>query len=176
MTFQTLIGHPIRSWTKTQCFITSLALAGMVLVGDEAAAQSEIKIERHARSPLRLPADGLLSDHVRLAQVVKVFVDSKTNRMTLVGSKKDIAIVAKTIRSIRERMDMKSDPIITEKVLLHSQLADSVALIMQASISVHNSDGAKVQLNAVHFPEAILISGPASAVKRAKELLATIDR
>ena len=94
----------------------------------------------------------------------------------LVGSKEDVAVVVRTLQSIKERMNSIADPTVTEKVVLKSQMAETVASIMEASIGVHNPGGPEVKINPVHFPEAILISGPASAVNRAKKLLATIDR
>ena len=139
-----------------------------------------------AQNPSGLPTFGAQVDSVALVptesgqiglkDVVKIIIEPGTNRVLLVGSKEDVAVVIRTLNSISERMKMNADPTVTEKVVLKTQLAETVASIMSSSLGVHNRGGPEVRINPVHFPEAILLSGPASAVKRAKELLETIDR
>ena len=148
--------------------------AGLVVVGQAVIAQTipdELLTQDESATPVQT-----VSAQVGLKQVVRIVIEPGTNRILLVGSKEDVAIVLRTLNSIKAGMNSIADPTVTEKVVLKSQLADTVASIMSSSLSVHDPGGPKVKINAVHFPEAILLSGPASAVKRAKQLLATIDR
>ena len=154
----------------------AIFLAGFVFASQPAIAQS--LLERPSSPPQSdstTPAQ-TSPDRVGLKQVVKIVIEPGTNRIMLIGSKEDVAVVVRTLNSIKKRMKTVADPTVTEKVVLESQLAETVASIMTSSLAVHDPGGPQVKINAVHFPEAILISGPASAVKRAKKLLATIDR
>ena len=152
----------------------ALLLAGLALASQPVIAQTisdELLSQDESATPVQTA-----SDQIGLKQVVKIVIEPGTNRIMLVGSKEDVAIVLRTLNSIRARMSSIADPTVTEKVVLKSQLAETVASIMSSSLGVHDPGGPEVKINAVHFPEAILLSGPASAVKRAKQLLATIDR
>lgn len=149
-------------------------LVGLVLADRPAIAQTRSDlIPLQSKSPALIPST---TERVGLKQVVKIVIEPGTNRIMLVGSREDVAVVIETLKAINEGLKSKVDPTVTEKIVLQSQLADTVASIMSSSLDVHDPGEREVKINAVHFPEAILLSGPASAVKRAKQLLATIDR
>lgn len=153
-----------------------LVCAVLILTGTTVIAQTE-----HGTPTVPSPIESTTpeqtsSNQAGPRQVVKIVVEPGTNRILLIGSEADIAIVLRTLTSIQERLNSMADPTVTEKVVLKSQLADTVVSIMSNSIDVHARGRPAIKINAVHFPEAVLLSGPASAVERAKQLLATIDR
>lgn len=157
-----------------------LLFCGLILVAPKVFAQTEPRpstsidsqLPKHEQTNPVQTGPG----HVGLKQVVKIIIEPGTNRIFLVGSTEDIAIVKRTLKSIKERMNQIADPTVTEKVVLKSQLAETVATIMSNSFDAHATGGTRVKISAVHHPEAIVLVGPSSAVERAKQLLATIDR
>lgn len=165
-----------RMLTKSHAgrIVFAILLAGLVLADRPAIAQPRLDmfpLQGDSTAPIQST-----TERIGLKQVVKIVIEPGTNRILLVGSKEDVAIVIQTLNSINEELKAKADPTVIEKVVLQSQLADTVASIMSSALDIHDPGGREVKINAVHFPEAILLSGPASAVKRAKQLLATIDR
>ena len=167
--------HRRRILTKLQAgrIVFAILLAGLVLADRPMIAQTRLDTFPSQGDPT--PPMQATTERIGLKQVVKIVIEPGTNRILLVGLKEDVAIVIQTLNSINEGLKAKADPTVTEKVVLQSQLADTVASIMSSSLDVHDPGGPEVKINAVHFPEAILLTGPASAVRRAKQLLATID-
>ncbi len=103
---------------------------------------------------------------------VRIVVEQ--NRILMIGSEEDLKTVVAAIELVRQKMSVHSNPTISEKVVLKFQLAETVKTIMTNMANRH-STSAPVQITALHFPEAILMVGPASAVQRAKDLLNAID-
>ena len=104
----------------------------------------------------------------------KVRIVVEQNRILVIGSKEDVKTVAVAIEIIREKMLANSDSTVSERVVLKFQLAETVTTIMSNMMGMH-SRGAPVKISPLHFPEAVLIVGPASSVRNAKKLLAAID-
>ena len=107
----------------------------------------------------------------QLDQVVKVVFDRETNLIVLIGSKEDIEKVKQTILLIDSKLATDPDPI-TEKVRLRFQLADTVAEILSNSKAL---EGSGLQIQPIHFPEAVLLTGRSSIVERAKSMIKEID-
>ena len=149
-------------------------------VAETASAQSEEKrLDQTTRNLNPNSNSGITADletkDPGLRQVVKVVFNSRTNTITLIGTKEDIAIVKCVVMAINEELNLKTDRVVTEKVILKFQMAESVSTMLSSALSPGESSNPVLQVSPVHFPEAILLFGPASAVKRAKELIATID-
>ncbi len=161
------------TWGRT---VVAILLSGFVLAGQPVVARTVLDTPTFPSQGDLSPRAQATPDQTGLKQIVKIIVEPGTNRILLVGTKQDVAVVLRTLESLKEKLNSNSDPTVTEKIVLESQLADTVASLMSRSLGVHNPRGPEVRIDPVHFPEAILLSGPASAVKRARQLLATIDR
>ena len=107
----------------------------------------------------------------RLDQVVKVVFDRETNLIVLIGTKADIEKVKQTILLIDSKLGRDHDPI-TEKIRLRFQLAETVAEILSNSTALK---GTGLEIQPVHFPEAVLLTGRSTIVERAKSIIREID-
>ena len=120
-------------------------------------------------------ATGALPTVGAIRQVVKVLHDRATNRVMLVGSKEDVAIVKQAIESFNRKMDASPNPMITEKVKLKFQLAETVTAILTKSMELKSSRLTNLRADPIHFPESVLLVGPKDSVDRAKLLIESID-
>lgn len=107
-------------------------------------------------------------------QVVKVLLDPSTNRLTLVGSPEDILIVKRAILDLQSKLRAKPEFRI-ERITLTFQLADTVSKILGNALKQEANVSANLKISPLHFPESILLIGPPRSVKRAKEIIKTID-
>lgn len=105
---------------------------------------------------------------------VKVIVHP--NHLVITGTQGDVEIIKRAVATIQAKMKAGNDldPHTSERIPLKFQTADVVALMLNNSLDSHLA-GPPVKVEALHFPESILLVGPASSVKQAKKLLATID-
>ena len=105
---------------------------------------------------------------------VKIIV--KPNQLVITGAQQDIEIVKRAVAMIQAKMaaSNKLDPQTSERVTLKFQMADVVATMLSSSLESQLT-GPPVKVEALHFPESILLIGPKSSVNQAKKLLAIID-
>ena len=105
---------------------------------------------------------------------VKIIV--KPNQLVITGAQQDIEIVKRAVAMIQAKMaaSNKLDPQTSERVTLKFQMADVVATMLSSSLESQLT-GPPVKVEALHFPESILLIGPKSSVNQAKKLLAMID-
>jgi len=86
----------------------------------------------------------------------------------------DIKTIERAIASISRQLETKTAPPVSERVVLNFQLADTIEPLL-ANAMEFSGEGMNLQISALHFPESLLLVGPAQEVERAKEYLKTID-
>ncbi len=109
-----------------------------------------------------------------LRQKVKIVADPDSGMLTLVGLKEDIEIVRQVILQLDRQLQTNSD-LTTAKVRLEFQLSETVAAILQNSSPQTATGSPSLKITALHFPEAILLSGRAAAVAEAKRIIKQVD-
>ena len=111
-----------------------------------------------------------------LRQIVKIIVNRETHQITLIGNSTDVATVKRLIDSFNHVKRQPPATVVSEKVVLHRQLAANVASLMRNSKSLFADQQGKLTITPLRTPEAIFLSGPPALIKRAKEFIATLDR
>ena len=106
-----------------------------------------------------------------LAGRVKVIIDQPSNTLTLVGAPSDVEIVKRTIQSLQSKL-ARNSKLLTIRVTLENQLAEIAAETLRNSI---NDKSSSLKINAVSFPEAIILVGPKLQVLHARKILWSID-
>ena len=144
---------------KTKLLLLIAFVTGLFASPNPIGAQDQSKAITSDQTNVEVPSRGL-------SQRVTVLVDPISNTMTLIGSREDIELVRQTILSLRLRLSQKNS-VVTEKVVLKCQLADAVSNILLTSLNIRDQNASRLKVSPVHFPEAILLSGPANDVQRA---------
>lgn len=106
--------------------------------------------------------------------VVKVIISAEAGSITLVGAPEDIAIVKQAVVQLNEQYG-RAPSVVTTRIQLRFQLSDTVASILTQSMSVSGTKPANLSVRAIHFPEAILLTGTPRDVGQAREIIKTID-
>lgn len=175
-------------WNWLTCSIASVLCIGIStcpVVGQTTAST----LASQPANPFRQPPvpqvagqfrEGLVPPNMNQAnpvmpkQLVKVLFDPSTNRITLVGSKEDIAIVKRTILEFRQKYREQPDIEIV-RVSVKFQLAEDVAEILSQSMRLGPDNNSQLKISPLHFPEGILLTGPPPLVQRARKIIETVD-
>ena len=120
------------------------------------------------------PLDPRLSHRAVPKEVVKVLFDPVTEQLTLIGSPEDIAIVKRAILDVEQKLQEQRDNEML-RIKLKFQLAETVSSVLNQSMGIESKPDSRLKITPLHFPEAILLTGPPSAVKRAQEIISKID-
>ncbi|MFK7768713.1 MAG: hypothetical protein AB8B55_15945 [Mariniblastus sp.] len=104
---------------------------------------------------------------------VRVIFDSQTGQIRLVGASGDIEIVEDFINALSNNMPRKGK--VVAKIGLKFQMAETVALLLGETMSNEMQSNPKLTIQSLHFPEAILLTGPKSSIEKGKRLIEVID-
>ncbi len=110
----------------------------------------------------------------RPQNTVSMIINPATGSYRLIGSESDIEIVHAAIVQI-ENQQSESDHSYVLRVTLEFQLATVVVAILEKSLESEANGLLGLQVEAAHFPEAIVLVGPRSSVWRAERMIASID-
>ena len=116
-----------------------------------------------------------LEDLPRVKKVVRMAIEKDTNMLVLIGTEGDVAVVQRAIEIIKEGLKANADQRVTKKVLLNFQLAEHVEQILSDLMNLKTHTPPGLTINVMHFPEAILLTGPKSTIERARTLIKAID-
>ncbi len=128
-------------------------------------------VQRESQSPPTgqvVKHDSQSSVRAMPKNVVRILVDDDTGQLWLFGAPEDIEIVKKAILDLKRQDRAKPDFDIV-RVSLKYQLADVVAEILLQSMRLETQQSSQLKISRLHFPEAILLTGPPSVVQRAKK-------
>jgi hypothetical protein len=168
------------------CFLAALVLIPTTVAAQTKNASLTILNQAPVANSMVRQNPSLLTDSAREfdsqstvrampKDVVKILINPKTGQLTLIGAPEDIAIIKSAIRELKQKYLEKPDFDIV-RVSLKFQLADGVAEILAQSMRLEADQNSRLKISPLHFPEAILLTGPPSMVERAKKIIEKVDR
>ncbi len=102
---------------------------------------------------------------------VKMHFDENNGMLTLIGAPSDVEIVRRTVATFKKRFDLanKQSPV---RIRLENQLAETAVEILKNSLppSLQN-----LKINAVSFPEAIVVVGTKNQIEQVEKIIDSID-
>ena len=103
---------------------------------------------------------------------VKMHFDENNGMLTLIGAPSDVEIVRRTVATFKKRFDLanKQSPV---RIRLENQLAETAVEILKNSLppSLQN-----LKINAVSFPEAIVVVGTKNQIEQVEKIIDSIDK
>jgi len=161
----------VQKTSSSLCIVLIAGTLALLLTAtDRVAGQSDLQTQRPSPTTTTRTPQGKKFGELR-GTVSIIVLDGG---FQIVGSPDDIKTIERAIASISRQLETKTAPPVSERVVLNFQLADTIEPLL-ANAMEFSGEGMNLQISALHFPESLLLVGPAQEVERAKEYLKTID-